>query len=1138
MKKPRDVLEVWPRLRPWLARPAVRIVLVLVVVAGALSVAVPVGLRWYGQYWLLANGADSARIEKVRFSPFTGIVGVDGVHITRGGETVFTDSTIFINFGMKNLLSGKALAEVGRIEDVVLDLEKGEDGSLRIASFTLLGNKEDKPEEPPAPAASAQAWMLFAERVDLKNVVIRYRQPNLKVEAVIDTASLQGIGTDPQAKEGSLLLQGRVNGADIRLDLPVVRLVPSLDVRGKVTVRGFALEMLAELLAEAVRPMRGVVAWDGGIRLSAADSGALAVSCDGSLVLKDGDVGGLTWAAKGSADFSGKASFTMDQETMLVEIDGDLHGKNASFAMPRPLINIEASEIGVFGQTSITIGDGVQVGSEARLALAPTSYRSEHFTTGAQQTSWSGAVRVDTGGGNRALSVHTMGKFSSDAPYFQFRAEKGAMDIGNGSLSWDGQVEYLLELGEEGASIVRSDGILLSRDFFYRAADILDFSQEELRFAGKTEVVVANGVEVEYNGSLTSGGNALAVSAMTLGDRQVSWQGEVGYAWHGQKHRLGLHGSLAVADFNLALKQAGIRLQQQALTVQPELRLELAETTTLEGKMGVVGNGLTLLWQRQPLLAVERFVAHGLRGHGDGLAADSFDSHAITVSPSALMPVGVEIPAVSLQEIASADLRSGAAERLLVTQPRVTDRDGGRVLAGLAAIEAEKLRVSRDLGVAVQGIALRDGRFLEGNREPAMATMRRLDVANLSYSQQSGVVCDAVVADTIQAEVKRPQALAGHTRKEATAPQKAAAPQASTAFPVRVGSLEVVGDSRVSFTDGSLVKPFTTVFDIESLTVKDLDLNHPEQPFAYALKGYFDKHSPLEISGKVAPLAATLSLRQELRLKNYSMLNLSPYAVEAVGSFFTSGRLDITSSLLIDGGSLDMQNNLVFKELSLENSDSEATSNFTAQLPVPLSLALTMLTDSDGTINLDVPLSGKLNDLSIGTADLIWTPISKALAVAVTPYLAYTALGPAGALTYLGAKVGARLLSTNLPVLQFEPGEKELSAEHRLLLAQVGETMRQEINEKGEADARWGYSICARVALAEVFAGEGGPVVKQKVLQDPEVRKKLFVLGEARSLVVRDYLVTAAKIDSSRLLLCNPGILFDEQAKPVVEFMR
>jgi hypothetical protein len=66
--------------------------------------------------------------------------------------------------------------------------------------------------------------------------------------------------------------------------------------------------------------------------------------------------------------------------------------------------------------------------------------------------------------------------------------------------------------------------------------------------------------------------------------------------------------------------------------------------------------------------------------------------------------------------------------------------------------------------------------------------------------------------------------------------------------------------------------------------------------------------------------------------------------------------------------------------------------------------------------------------------------------------------------------------------------------------------------------------------------GDTNLEASQATLLNEAKRRELFKLGEHRSLLIKDYLLSNFIIDEERLLICNPGIEFKEDSKPTVTF--
>lgn len=1126
--------------RPFFKRRSVKILAVLLLLAVVIRFSLPIGMKFYLEKWLVEHGADSATIEKVRFGPFLGDAALEGVTVEKDGNTVFSNSNIFVDIGLKNLLDRTALVQQATIEDVVVDIEQSENGGFRIGSYTLPAGKKEPAEKPAAKedAEESGSWVFFANVVDIENVSVHYRQPTLDVELVIEEARIENFNTDPDNLDGSFMLKGTVNGAPVAVNLEKFIFIPYLDLKGAVKVTDFHLGELAPLLQNALNSFSGVAGLDGQVLFKMEDSENLDVAYDGSLKLADGDVGGGKWAVGGTVSWDGKAAFSMKPGEMVVDTDGDLQALEALFDMPEPFVDIDNSDILIAGKTVVTIGEEVVVDTSASLTLAPTTYLANGFQAGAGDTSWVGKVFVGTGTEKKGLAVRAEGEFSVVEPVFDMDMESGQMEVGNGSLSWSGMVEYIKGV-DEGGDVVRTDGTLQGGDTFFRLPDTLDFAQHKLLLQGKTEVKIGEGLAVHYGGDFNLEQTKIDVGGIAIGDESVGWVGDVGYQLAETSQAINLDGQLESSDLTLDMVESGIQVVQQKLNVVPALQLKLADTPSFDGKIGLGAEGLQVNRKSAPMVSLAGISMSGVGGDGSGgILGEAIQLEKFKLFSSESIPVSVDVQAVSLSDIRSADLMSGGVGKITVEKPVVWDAEQKKLLAGLSSIGMENVAVDKKLSASVDRIVLDEGKFMADEGRDAMASMRQLSIEKIEYAPESGLFCDAVTLDSIYADILRekmePKAEEQVEAAEAAADDKE--PTGPLTFPVKIGRIDVVGESSVKFSDASLARTFMTIYNLDSLQVRDIDLTKPEQPFTYSLEGSFDKYTPLKITGECAPLAENLFISQELLLHNLSMLQLSPYTVEAIGTYFPTGMMDLTSSLKIGDGLIDMDNNLIIRDVAAEKVHGELASELDNQLPVPFNLALTMLKDSDGKIDLDVPIDGKLSDIGIGMSDLIWTPVSKAITVAVTPYLAYTALGPAGALTYFGTKFGKELLATHFPVLEFEPGQKDLSTEQIERLEKAGKIMKGELaKSSGKGDGAV-YLICARVSISELSGVSANREENQQVLKNEKIRRELFALGEYRSLAVKKYLMSTFDIPDDRLEICNPGLNFDTSAKPVVEF--
>ena len=122
--------------------------------------------------------------------------------------------------------------------------------------------------------------------------------------------------------------------------------------------------------------------------------------------------------------------------------------------------------------------------------------------------------------------------------------------------------------------------------------------------------------------------------------------------------------------------------------------------------------------------------------------------------------------------------------------------------------------------------------------------------------------------------------------------------------------------------------------------------------------------------------------------RNVEMTNLTPYSATFAGRKITSGKLSLDLEYKIKKRQLAGENQVVMDKLTLgERVESPTAMN------LPLDLAIAILQDSDGKIDLGLPVSGSLDDPQFSYGKIIWKAITNVLTKIVTaPFRALASL--------------------------------------------------------------------------------------------------------------------------------------------------
>lgn len=145
------------------------------------------------------------------------------------------------------------------------------------------------------------------------------------------------------------------------------------------------------------------------------------------------------------------------------------------------------------------------------------------------------------------------------------------------------------------------------------------------------------------------------------------------------------------------------------------------------------------------------------------------------------------------------------------------------------------------------------------------------------------------------------------------------------------------------------------------------------------LRGKAQQTAALEITGKLNPLVKPIELDITAKMRDLDLAPLSPYSVRYAGHGIERGKMsmDVTYKVAPDG-QLTATNKLVLNQLQF----GEEVAGAPASLPVRLAVAL--LADRNGVIDVDLPLSGSLNDPQFSIGPLIWKAVVNLIVKAVT----------------------------------------------------------------------------------------------------------------------------------------------------------
>jgi hypothetical protein len=249
----------------------------------------------------------------------------------------------------------------------------------------------------------------------------------------------------------------------------------------------------------------------------------------------------------------------------------------------------------------------------------------------------------------------------------------------------------------------------------------------------------------------------------------------------------------------------------------------------------------------------------------------------------------------------------------------------------------------------------------------------------------------------------------------------AVATNASDAFPISIDRVSV-DNANLDFADLSLKPQFGAHINSLSGVINGLSTN-PSTTAQVEMDGKVDEFGSARIRGSVQPFRATDYTDLKLSFQNLEMNRLTPYSGKFAGRRIDSGKLSVDLEYKIKLRQLTGENKFVINQLKLgEHVDSPDALN------LPLDLAIALLEDGDGVIDLDLPISGSLDDPEFSYGKIVWKAILNVFEKIVTsPF------------RLLGNLLGVS--SQKLEAISFDPGSAALLPQEQEKLKSVSEGM-------------------------------------------------------------------------------------------------
>ncbi|RHW77983.1 DUF748 domain-containing protein [Colwellia sp. RSH04] len=417
---------------------------------------------------------------------------------------------------------------------------------------------------------------------------------------------------------------------------------------------------------------------------------------------------------------------------------------------------------------------------------------------------------------------------------------------------------------------------------------------------------------------------------------------------------------------------------------------------------------------------------------------------------------------------------------------------------------------------------------------PPIATIKQLAITNTAITPKD-IAIDTITLDTITSDIiinedkvlvnlvsDNTQETANNkndvTLEEPSDEVVSQTGEVSEPFFFSLNKFELLNGSKTVVNDKSVEPVVTRTLFLETLSLGSLNnkSNKPQKtPFSIA--GKSNKYANFKLDGTIDPFIDIPSYKITGYFNELSLPAISSYIKDAAQLEIKTGQLSTNIDVTLIGEQLDGNLALHLQGLETGLVDSHEAGSLIEQGALPLNMALGMLKDRDGAVELDVPVSGSTSDPQFGLHSILTIITQKAIMSATQDYL-LTTFVPYANIVSVAITAGEFALKLRFDDLLYQVKQIEPSVEQKAFLDEFIALMKDKDDTK--------VTICAISVSADIDQKPG------QAITDKALIKQLKDLGEQREHAFKDYIIEHGGVESSRLLLCAPKIDTDVDAKP------
>lgn len=369
-----------------------------------------------------------------------------------------------------------------------------------------------------------------------------------------------------------------------------------------------------------------------------------------------------------------------------------------------------------------------------------------------------------------------------------------------------------------------------------------------------------------------------------------------------------------------------------------------------------------------------------------------------------------------------------------------------------------------------------------------------------------------------QEETAVTESAAESTPKPVTAEPVEPIPEKTPALTIALGNFLLADAAYIHIKDQSVSPVFEQKITIETLQAGPVDSRDSTLKSPFELIARDDNYLKIVAKGHAVPFADKLNAIVSANISELDLPSVSPYVKDGLGFEMKTGQLDVGIEVTIQDDQIDGETKLFLRGVDMSSADEVEQGTIKEGKAMPLNIALGLLKDDQGNIDLGVPLRGNVAEPSFGVESFLGLVLKKAAMSQAKSYL-MTTFVPYASVVSVAISGAEYLLKVKFEPLVFQKGEVALTEENQQYLSQLVLLMK----DKPELQLK----TCAIGTFADL-------AVPMSTVLNAEQQASLKAMGSERQNNLKRYLIEQ-EIASSRILYCAPELDTAEDAQARIE---